>query len=84
MDEQYIVETYEDEPSGPFCPDCGADLDWEECDQCGGDGYLDWERLQEEDPLWFQPGDTEPCTECDGKGGWWLCGNGQCGGKVAE
>lgn len=62
----------------PVCTVCGYDLDWEECGECQGDGFLDWETLQFEDPLWYSPGDTEVCHNCNGKGGWrfcWLCTN---------
>ena len=48
--------------------DCGCE--WTDCDACGGEGYFDWETLQFEDPLWYDPDDTEVCHQCDGKGGW--------------
>lgn len=57
----------------PFCDICGAEYEWHDCGDCGGDGCLDWETLQFEDPLWFQPGDTEKCDTCDGTGGWHGC-----------
>ena len=38
---------------------------WNGCD----DGYFD---VYEEDPLWYDPGDTEMCDVCKGKGGWIL------------
>ena len=47
---------------------CGCQ--WEECPDCGGAGYFDWETLQFEDPFWYQPGDTELCTNCAGQRGW--------------
>lgn len=78
-----LIEHYEDEPSGPVCSHCGQDLDWEDCDLCGGEGYFDWEDLQFEDPLWYQPGDTERCEQCSGKGGWWWCANRECPAKHA-
>ena len=53
-----------------ICPDCGGDMDWTDCDACGGEGAYD---VYEEDPLWYQPGDTEPCHQCDGAGGWYTC-----------
>lgn len=69
-----LIEMY-DEPQGPFCAICGCELEWEDCNLCGGDGELDWETLQFEDPLWYQPGDTEQCDQCEGMGGWWFCPN---------
>ena len=70
-----LLEIYEEEPHGPYCDACGCEMEREECDQCGGEGEFDWEVLQEEDPLWYGPGDTEPCTNCDGAGSWWYCPN---------
>jgi hypothetical protein len=60
---------------GPYCTVCGCELERELCGLCDGTGYRDDEELMEEDPLWYQPGDTEPCGECGGKGGWWHCPN---------
>lgn len=60
---------------GPYCAICGAELERVECEACGGEGEFDWETLQFEDPLWYQPGDTERCELCDGKGAWWVCPN---------
>lgn len=57
------------------CPICGYEMEREECPDCGGDGEFDWETLQFDDPLWYQPGDTEDCGNCGGKGGWWFCPN---------
>lgn len=73
------IEFHEDEPSdGPYCEHCGEALDYEECDRCHGEGWLDWDTLGEEDPLWYRPGDTERCEECHGKGGFWWCRNRAC------
>src|SRR5688500_16388028 len=58
-----------DRDEGPACCEhCEEPLEWEDCDLCGGEGEFDWERLQEEDPLWYQPGDVEKCTQCGGAG----------------
>jgi hypothetical protein len=65
----------------PTCTYCGDMLEHEECGQCGGEGYIDGERLVEEDPLWYDEDDTERCEQCSGKGGWWWCPNMQCPGK---
>lgn len=70
-----LIECFDDEPVGPCCPVCGCEMEREECSACDGVGDLDWETLQDEDPLWYQPGDTERCSECSGKGGWWYCPN---------
>lgn len=56
------------------CARCGSsDVERVDCGACGGEGYHDWEELQFEDPLWYQPGDTEVCHQCNGEGGWWAC-----------
>ena len=69
-----VDDTYQ----GVFCPDCGQDMDWIDCDLCGGEGYFDGETLMEEDPLWYGPDDIERCEQCEGKGGWWWCSNREC------
>jgi hypothetical protein len=42
---------------------------WNGCD----DGYFD---AYEDDPLWYDEGEMEVCSECGGQGGWTVCG--QC------
>lgn len=55
------------------CPRCGGDVEWQECEEIDcDDGQVS---LYEEDPLWYDEGDTEPCQTCDGQGGWWHCVN---------
>ncbi len=65
------IETYEDEPSALCCSHCGMELEWTDCDACD-DGQVDVYNLE---PLWYDPGDTEPCSECGGDGGWLSCPN---------
>jgi len=55
-----------------FCSICGSSELWVECDNCGGDGHFD---AYEDDPLWYDPGDTNLCTWCLGTGGHWVCCN---------
>lgn len=51
----------EDEP----CPACGAmEVRWCDCGACE-DGMID---RYDEDPLWYDQGDYEPCEECGGFG----------------
>lgn len=68
-----------DEPA--ICEHCEQELEWEDCDQCGGEGTYD---AYEDDPLWFDPGDTEPCAQCSGAGGWHWCSNVSCPAKQKE
>lgn len=56
--------------SDPICPDCGAELVWEDCPDFCEDGAYD---LYEENPIEYAPGETAPCDTCDGRGGWWYC-----------
>lgn len=55
------------------CSQCERELEWVECEQCGGEGEFDWETLQDWDPLWYDEDDTEPCAQCGGVGGWYWC-----------
>lgn len=54
------------------CPKCGGFAlhfkCWNGCD----DGWFD---MYDEDPLYYDPGDQEPCDVCDGKGSYWVCQN---------
>lgn len=55
-----------DDYDEPCCPDCGSSMGYEDCPECGGDGYVyDW------DASW--PDENRTCGLCDGTGGWWLC-----------
>jgi predicted amidophosphoribosyltransferase len=53
------------------CSQCEAELEWVVCEQCGGEGEYD---CYDDDPMWFEPDDTEPCALCGGAGGWYWCG----------
>lgn len=59
-----------DDPS--ICPQCGAERERVECDQCE-DGIIDAETLMMEDPMWYDEDSWEYCGQCGGKGGWWIC-----------
>lgn len=55
-----------DEPES--CANCGSSAYWEECETCGGDGYIDiWDEEYGYDDT------TRPCDICFTKGGWWRC-----------
>ena len=53
------------------CQKCGCSAYWYDCSNCGGKGYHD--DLWEQDPLWYDEGDTETCDWCKGEGGHWHC-----------
>ena len=52
------------------CATCEQELDWVECEACGGEGEYD---CYEEDPMWYGPGDMKACAQCGGTGGWYWC-----------
>lgn len=54
------------------CETCGGPLEWADCWNGCDDGFID---RYEEDPLWYDEDDTEPCHVCRGAGGWWVCPN---------
>jgi hypothetical protein len=67
---------YEDDYDFP-CPACNNPFTrWQHCNECD-DGFID---LYDEDPLWYDPGDSEPCRECSGTG--MLCWCPDCGWDV--
>lgn len=79
-EEDYIIETWEDEPSIAACQHCGRELEWVECDQCDSEGL--WGHDCGEDCCaCLDPEPNEPCAQCAGQGGWWWCDNGDCAGK---
>jgi len=56
------------------CPRCKCcEMDWENCEQCGGAGESEPGELYSEDPLYYDMEDTRPCDYCKGKGGDWHC-----------
>lgn len=62
----------ESDEYGPDCPKCGAEMDWEECEECDGEGG--W-YPHEISPIEYpDPDELSPCQICDGAGGWWRCG----------
>ena len=57
------------------CCLCDCEADWEECNQCAGDGGFDG---YDEDPLWYHPGEIAPCPACNSRGGDYWCPNDSC------
>ncbi len=54
----------------PTCDKCGGGLEWDDCTNGCDEGYFD---LYDEDPVYYDEHDVEPCQICQGQGGWWLC-----------
>jgi hypothetical protein len=54
-----------------LCPDCECcEMVWEECETCGGDGWIeneDYDEFMESDY------DSAPCEICGGEGGHKVC-----------
>ncbi len=57
------------------CALCNAEMEWEDCSACGGDGFFDG---YEEDPNWYQPGELADCCQCGGNGGDHFCPTREC------
>lgn len=57
------------------CAICHAEMEWDECACCGGDGYED---AYDADPINGSPGDAVKCDYCDGKGGSFWCNTKSC------
>ncbi len=64
-----------DEASASPCPSCRRSQEWQECDDCGGEGHTPFGLLHELCPLEYDWDETEPCNLCAGGGGWWHCPN---------
>ena len=48
------------------CPKCSSEEVYQRnCEGCGGDGENE---VYDDDPMWYEPGDTEICETCSGKG----------------
>jgi predicted RNA-binding Zn-ribbon protein involved in translation (DUF1610 family) len=61
------------------CPKCGnSPIHWRRCYECD-DGYRD---MFEEDPLWYDIGETERCPDCLGYGTVTWCP--ECGYNITE
>lgn len=55
------------------CARCGSSLDWISCEACGGEGITGPGELYEDDPLWYDVDDYEPCHQCGGQASWPSC-----------
>ncbi len=55
------------------CQVCGFELEWVECWDCGGEGWID---EYEDDAINYSEGEEyRRCSNCSGEGGWLECPN---------
>ena len=57
-----------DEEDDDYCPRCGSYLEWQDCWECGGAGWVDDTDYPDDDC-------QRRCGCCRGLGGWWECPN---------
>lgn len=57
------------------CCLCDSETEWRDCDQCGGDGFIE---LYEDDPINFGPDELGTCPSCSGNGGDHVCTTEKC------
>lgn len=62
------------------CCLCDYEMEWEDCNECAGDGFVD---CFEDDPNFYEPGETADCHQCGGKGGDWWCSKRDCPTHIA-
>ncbi len=54
------------------CARCGSSVDWIDCEECGGDGYV-YHDCGEDTCCCLNPEDNVPCDLCRGNTGWYRC-----------
>jgi hypothetical protein len=68
-DDWGLMEQWEAEPA---CPECEAELEWIECEQCNGEGVSGHD-CGEDCCACLDPEDNDPCDMCRAIGGWYWC-----------
>lgn len=68
-------------PDEARCGYCGWSMTWQDCEECGGEGY--W-YPHEVSPIEYDPDEAEPCQICLGDEGWYRCDNPECRGALGE
>jgi DnaJ-class molecular chaperone len=59
-----------DEDAYDYCDECGGYLEFEDCPECGGEGFV--EHMGDAEEPWDS---LDDCEMCDGVGGWLFCRN---------
>ena len=54
------------------CARCGSSCDYQECENCGGEGF-DGHECGEDCCMCRYPEENVPCDICLGHGGWYRC-----------
>lgn len=54
------------------CGHCGAEMEWIECEKCGGEGVVGHD-CGEDSCCCIDPEDNVPCDICNLAGGWHAC-----------
>ena len=54
------------------CARCGSSCDFQQCDQCGGEG-VDGHDCGDDTCCCLYPEDNVGCDICESHGGWWTC-----------
>jgi hypothetical protein len=67
MSDEIVVDVFQQ------CARCGSSVERVQCEHCGGDGTTAPGELYEQDPLWYDEDDTDPCSVCGGASGWTVC-----------
>ncbi|MGB3341301.1 MAG: hypothetical protein WBB37_07465 [bacterium] len=61
-----------EEITDQYCKKCGNELEWHDCDYCGGSGFSHHD-CGEDSCCCLYPEDNVVCDICQGEGGWLQC-----------
>jgi len=67
-------DDYGDFDHDAYCRECGSSMTWEDCWNCGGEGYSH-HNCGEDCCCCLYPEDNVLCDICNGEGGYWICLN---------
>lgn len=55
-----------------ICAKCGSDVEWEDCWDCGGEGFTHHD-CGEDTCCCLEPENNVGCDTCNGSNGWYRC-----------
>jgi hypothetical protein len=70
--EDWDAADVEPRDSSELICECGAEMDWQECEECGGDGLVGHDCGEDTCPC-ADPEPNVPCPLCSGEGGYLAC-----------